>query len=82
MVGFYYYIDLFDKVVDFLELEDFLISKVLPIPANLFANAADRTVFVARLKAWINSISLRDRWKEKLTFDINYERLREIERWL
>lgn len=81
-VGFYYNNDLLDKDDDFQELEDYLKSKVLPIPANLFANAADRTVFVARLKAWINSISLRDRWKEKLTFDINYERLREIERWL
>lgn len=81
-VGFYYNNDLLDKDDDFQELEDYLKSKVLPIPANLFANAADRTVFVARLKAWINSISLRDRWKEKLTFDINYKRLREIERWL
>ena len=81
-VGFYYNNDLLDKDDDFQELEDYLKTKILPIPANLFANAADRLAFEARLKAGINSISLRDRWKERLTFDINYERLREIERWL
>ena len=81
-VGFYYNNDLLDKDGDFQELEDYLKSKVLPIPANLFASAADRTAFETKLKTWINSISLRDRWKERQTFDINYERLREIERWL
>ena len=81
-VGFYYNNDLLDKDADFQELEDYLKRKVLPIPANLFANAADRTTFESRIRTWINSISLRDRWKERLTFDINYERLREIERWL
>ena len=81
-VGFYYNNDLLDNDEDFQELEDYLKSKVLPIPANLFANAADRMAFEARLRTWINTISLRDRWKERLTFDINYERLKEIERWL
>ena len=74
--------DLLDKDEDFQELEDYLKAKVLPVPANLFANAADRTAFESKIRSWINSISLRDRWKERLTFDINYERLREIERWL
>lgn len=81
-VGFYYNNDLLDKDDDFQELEDYLKTKVLPVPANLFANAAERTSFETQIKTWINSISLRDRWKERLTFDINYERLREIERWL
>lgn len=81
-VGFYYNNDLLDKDEDFQELEDYLKSKILPIPANLFAKAGDRTAFESRIRFWINSISLRNRWNERLTFDINYERLREIEQWL
>lgn len=81
-VGFYYNNDLLDKDADFQELEDYLKRKVLPIPANLFTDTADRMAFESKIRTWINSISLRERWKERLTFDINYERLREIERWL
>ena len=81
-VGFFYNNDLLDKDSDFDELEQYIKGKILQIPANLFANPVDRMAYEANLRTFISSISLKDRWEERKTFDFTNERLREVERWL
>jgi hypothetical protein len=81
-VGFYYNNDLVDVDQDFDELEHYLHSKHVRVPGNLFADPADERAFVKKRRDFINSISLKDRWKEKKTFDIGVGRLKEIRKWL
>ena len=81
-VGFFYNNDLLDKDEDFQEMEDYLKHIVITVPANLFQDANDNARFEAKVKAYVNGISLRDRWREKKTYDIGVDRLKEIERWL
>ena len=81
-VGFYYNNDLLDVDQDFVELENYLHSKHVRVPDNLFIDPADKRAFVKKRKDFINSIRLKDRWKEKKTFDIGVGRLKEIRKWL
>ena len=81
-VGFYYNNDLLDREEDFNELNQYLQSKTLPIPANLFGNTTDRENFERKVKSYISSISFKKRWEERKMYDISPERLKEIEKWL
>jgi hypothetical protein len=81
-VGFFYNNDLLDKDSEFTELEQYIKSKVLQIPANLFTNPADRTAYETKLHEFISSISLKDRWMDRKIYDFKDERLKEIEKWL
>lgn len=81
-VGFYYNNDLLDVEQDFVVLENYLHSKHIRVPDNLFVDPADKRAFVKKRRDFINSIRLKDRWKEKRTFDIGVGRLKEIRKWL
>lgn len=81
-VGFYYNNDLLDREEDFTELQNHLDRQVLKIPANLFGNDADRTKYENLLKAYLQTIQLRDRWNQRKMYDIGLERIKTIEQWL
>lgn len=81
-VGFYYNNDLLDVEQDFVELENYLHSKHIRVPGNLFANPADERAFIKKRRDFILSIRLKERWTEKKTFDIGVGRLKEIRKWL
>jgi hypothetical protein len=81
-VGFYYNNDLLDVEQDFMDLEDYLHSKHIRVPANLFADPADERAFVKKRRDFVQSIRLKERWTEKKTFDIGVSRLKEIRKWL
>ena len=81
-VGFYYNNDLLDREDDFTELQHHLDGKNLAIPANLFGNPVDRTKYENRLKHYLQTIQLRDRWNQRKMFDIGLERIKSIEKWL
>lgn len=81
-VGFYYNNDLLDRDADFAEIQNYLNSKTPSIPANLFANPADKTKYEARLTNIIQGIDFKDRWTQHKMFDLGLERVKSIERWL
>lgn len=81
-VGFYYNNDLLDRNEDFHELQDYLNQVVISVPANLFLDSRDKMRFESKMQSYIGSISLKDRWMERKTYDIGYNRLREIAQWL
>jgi len=81
-VGFYYNNDLLDVEQDFTELENYLHSKHIKIPGNLFVDPVDERAFVKKRRDFIQSIRLKERWTEKKTFDIGVSRLKEIRKWL
>lgn len=81
-VGLYYNNDLLDVEQDFVELENYLHSKHIRVPGNLFVDPADERAFVKKRKDFVQSIQLKERWMEKKTFDIGVSRLKEIRKWL